>query len=115
STVTMDIDFQEARRSVVTEKTAQTSEGGNMEVLKHRSEVTWDLTFEPVSGSKLDQLREFLDSTEGGEQFTIDPYGTASQPLAVKRIDNGYSEEPFMRQGRQDRDFFVVSIQVKQV
>lgn len=115
TSVEMEIDFQEARRSRKTEKTVHKSEGGAMEVLKHRSEVTWDLTFEPVSGARLEQLREFLDSTEGGELFTIDAYGTAAAPKIVKRIDDGYAEEPFMRIGSEDGDLFEVKITVIEI
>lgn len=111
-TVTMDIGFQDARRSRATEKNVQVSMGGAMEVLKHRSQSSWSLTFEPVAGAQLEQLREFLDSTEGGESFTVDPYGTSSAPKRVKRTDSGYSEEPFIRMGYEDRDYFVVRIEV---
>jgi hypothetical protein len=113
--VSFEIDFQEAKRSRSVEKTVQRSEGGSMEVLKHRAEGTWSITFEPVNGVKLDQLREFLDSTEGGEAFTMDAYGTSSAPRQVKRLDDGYSEEPFMRNGSEHTDYFVISIQVIEV
>jgi hypothetical protein len=114
-TVAFEIGFQEARRARSVEKTVQRSEGGAMEVLKHRAEVTWDITFEPVSGTKLAQLREFLDSTEAGEAFLMDAYGNASAPIQVKRIDEGYSEEPFMRNGSSSTDLFVVNVQVIEV
>lgn len=111
-TVTLEIGVQDAVRSRSVEKTAQRSEGGSMEVLKHRADVTWDVTFEPVSGYMVSQLREFLDSTEGGEIFSIDFYGTSSAPKSVKRMDSGYGEEPFMRIGTEDGDMFVMRIQV---
>lgn len=113
--VAFDIDFQDARRSRSVEKTVQRSEGGAMEVLKHRAEVQWTITFEPVNGAKLAQLREFLDSTEAGESFLMDPYGTASAPVTVKRIDDGYSEDPFMRNGSALTDYFVASITAVEV
>jgi hypothetical protein len=114
-TVAFEIGFQDARRSRSVEKTVQRSEGGAMEVLKHRAEVTWDITFEPVNGTTLDQLREFLDSTEAGESFLMDPYGTASTPTQVKRVDDGYSEEPFIRNGSASTDYFFASIRVVEV
>jgi hypothetical protein len=110
--VTLDIDFQEALRGRKVEKSVKRAMGGAMEVIKHRSDVIWDLTFEPVSGRRLLELREFLDSTEAGEAFTIDAYGTSSAPKSVKRLDEGYDEEPFMRTGSEDGDMFVVRIQV---
>jgi hypothetical protein len=114
-TISFDIDFQEARQSRAIEKSVQRSQGGSVEVLKNRTDVTWEITFEPVNGSKLRHLREFIASTEGGEQFTIDPYGTASAPIAVKRVDDGTNEEPFMRNGSDATDYFVVSITVLEV
>lgn len=113
--VHLEIDFQDARRSRTVEKTVQRSEGGAMEVLKHRADTTWTVTFEPVNGTRLQQLRQFLDATEGGEPFSMDPYGTASAPLPVRRVDDGYSEDPFMRNGSRQTDYFVVSIQVIEV
>jgi hypothetical protein len=113
--VAFEIGFQDARRSRSVEKTVQRSEGGAMEVLKHRAEVTWEITFEPVNGTRLKQLREFLDSTEAGEAFLMDPYGTASAPIQVKRIDEGYSEEPFMRNGSESTDYFFATIRVVEV
>lgn len=113
--VSFEIDFQEARRSRAVEKTVQRSEGGSMEVLKHRADVTWDITFEPVNGVKRLQLHECLDSTEDGDVFSIDPYGNSSAPIQVRRIDEGYSEEPFMRNGSEPTDYFVISIRVLQV
>ena len=112
--VALDIDFQEARKSRSVEKTVQRSQGGAMEVLKHRTDVLWDITFEPVSGFRLRQMREFIASTEGGESFSMDPYG-GSAPLQVKRIDGGSSEEPFMRIGAEAGDYFTFSIQVLQL
>lgn len=113
--VVLDVGVQEARRSRKTEKSVQRSDGGAIEVLKHRSDVTWSITLEPVSGHQLSVVREFLSSTEGGERFTMDIYGSASAPKSVKRLDDGYDEEPFIRQGAEDLDFFVVSFQVIQL
>jgi hypothetical protein len=81
-------------------------------VLKHRADVTYQITFEPVYGHRLLQLREFLDSTEGGEPFTMDLYGNSSRQISVKRIDDGYDESPFIRRGAEDLDMFTATIQV---
>lgn len=110
--VVLDIGVTELERSRAVEKSVQRSQGGAMEVLWHRADVTWSVTLEPVSGATLDVVREFLASTEAGEAFTMDLYGTASRPKAVKRIDDGYTESPFMRVGSELRDLFVVSFQV---
>lgn len=110
--VLLDLGVQEALRSRSVEKSVQRSQGGAMEVLWHRADVTWTVTLEPVSGTQLDIVREFMASTEGGESFTMDLYGTSSRPKTVKRIDDGYSEQPFIRVGTVQRDWFVIQFQV---
>jgi hypothetical protein len=110
--VVLEIGVQEAIKSRRVEKRPQKALGGAMEVIKYRGECEWSITFEPVSGAMLDQMREFMASTEGGEEFTIDIYGTASTPKRVKRIDEGYSENPFMRRGSESSDLFDTQIQV---
>jgi hypothetical protein len=111
-TVMLDIAVQEAQRSRSVEKSVQRSQGGAMEVLWHRADVTWSVTLEPVAGATLDLVREFMASTEAGEAFTMDLYGSSSAPKSVKRIDDGYTETPFMRVGAESRDWFVVNFQV---
>jgi hypothetical protein len=110
--VVLEIGVQEAIKSRTVEKRPQKALGGAMEVIKYRGECEWSITFEPVSGAMLDLMREFMASTEGGEPFTIDIYGTASAPKRVKRTDEGYSESPFMRRGGESVDMFEMQIQV---
>lgn len=110
--VSLDIGVQEAVRSRSVEKSVQRSQGGAMEVLWHRADVTWNITLEPVAGVTLAIVREFMASTEAGEVFTMDLYGSSSAPKSVKRIDDGYTEQPFMRAGAESRDWFVVGFQV---
>lgn len=52
-------------------------------------------------GTELDLMREFLESTIEGEQFTFDEFGTAAaadDPLAAT-ISGVYREERALRQG----------------
>lgn len=113
--VVLDVGVTDSARSRKVEKSVQRSMGGAMEVLKHRSEVMWSVTLEPVWGAQLDLVREFLASTEGGEQFTMDLYGDSSAPKLVKRIDEGYDEQSFMRRGAESLDAFTISFQVIEV
>ena len=114
-TVVLDIGVTEALRSRKVEKSVQRSMGGAMEVLKHRSEVSWAITLEPVWGAQLAFVRELAASTEGGESFTMDLYGDSSAPKVVKRIDEAYDEQPFMRRGAESLDAFTVSFQVIEI
>lgn len=113
--VLLDIGVQDATRSRSVEKSVQRSAGGAIEVLKHRADVTWSVTLEPVSGSRLAEVREFLASTEGGEPFSMDLYGTSAAPKVVKRIDEGYTEDVFMRVGSESGDFFTVTFEVTEL
>lgn len=110
--VSLDIGITEAGRSRSVTKNVQRSMGGAMETLWHRADVEWQITFEPVCGTALDQLVEFLDSTESGETFKLMMYGTESDVLNVKRIDDGYELSPFMRLGDVRRDYYQASIKV---
>jgi hypothetical protein len=106
----LEIGATEAIRSSSVQKTPIRSIGGAMEVLRDYSDKQWTITFEPVAGSQLDFLREFLDSTDSGESFQIDIYGNSSFMRTMRRFDEGYTEEPFMRIGSEATDLFQVSI-----
>lgn len=107
-----EIGLQEGKRSRAVTKVQPKSLGGAVETIRHRTETSWDIQFEPVSGWQRDRLREFLDSTDGGEAFEIDLYGNASSYRSVYRTDDGYDEQPFMRMGSEQADLFVMSITV---
>jgi hypothetical protein len=63
----------------------------------------------------LDQLLEFLDSTESGESFDMRLYGTEAAFTTVKRSDDGYTLQEFMRVGSERNDWFQISITARAV
>lgn len=99
------------RRSV--DKTTVRARGGATETLYYHADREWSITFEPVRGSKLDELIEFLDSTESGESFQMWIYGTESSPTTVLRSDDGYDLQEFMMLGAERSDWFQASIAVR--
>lgn len=109
-TYSIDVDVTEAVRSRSVQKSAVRSLGGSVEVLRNYADTQWHITFEPLSGARLEQLREFLDSTDAGEAFTLDIYGNDASRKTLKRMDDGYSEDPFMRRGSESTDVFTASI-----
>lgn len=113
--IVLEVGVTDAVRSRAVEKSVQRSAGGAMEVLKHRADVTWGVTLEPVWGSQLRLVREFLASTEGGEAFSMDLYGDSSSPKLVKRMDDSYDEQSFMRRGAESLDAFTISFQVLEI
>lgn len=113
--VTLEIGFTESNLQKKIERTDQYSDGGALEALLHRVERTFSLTFQPVFGSQLRRLREFLDSTDGAEQFEFDPYGDSPAPRLGRRIDKGYTETSFQRRGSEELDAFTVTIEVLEI
>jgi hypothetical protein len=106
----LEIDVTEAQRSTSVKKAVKRSIGGAMETLRHSADVEWLITFEPVAGVDLALLREFLDSTDSGETFSIDIYGSSSSVRSMRRTDDGHAETPFMRLGSESSDYFTASI-----
>jgi hypothetical protein len=111
--IEIGITDEQLSRSI--EKSEQRAKGGATETLYHRADREWSITFEPVSGDRLNQLTEFLDSTESGESFGMRLYGTESTFTSVKRSDSGYSRQSFMRQGSERADMFQFTINVRAV
>lgn len=111
----IEIDIQEPVRSRAVKKTVNRALGGAMEVLRDYADTQWQITFEPVWGTRLALMREFLDSTDGGEQFAIDLYGASSALKSMRRTDEGHIEEPFLRRGSELTDAFQISITAIQV
>lgn len=89
--------------------------GGATETLYNKADREWMLTFEPVNGDRLNQLIEFLDSTESGEAFSMRLYGTEASFTTVKRSDEGYEPQPFMPVGSERGDWWQISISVRAV
>jgi hypothetical protein len=110
NTYVIEIGAQSSPRRRRVEKSVVRAKGGAMEVLRHYADTERAVTFEPVAGVQLDQLREFLDSVEGGEQFQADIYGGGSAMKAYKRNDDSYSEELFQDVGSADKDYYAISV-----
>ena len=76
------------------QETAASLSGVRFTVL-HRIDLFFDVSTVPINdGSVIDQMREFLDSVAGGEEFYLDVYGTIAAPDAPKTlvIDGDYTE-----------------------
>jgi hypothetical protein len=112
---TIEIGVSSEQRSRRVDKTEVRARGGATETLYHKADREWSITFQPVKGDELDQLLEFLDSTESGEPFEMRLYGTESSFVTVKRTDEGYDLQEFMRVGSERGDWFQTSINVRAV
>jgi len=84
-------------------RATQESISGLVETQYYGEAREWSVTLAPVRISEASILYEFLRSTEDGQTFTFDPYGSSGSPVSemdVVRMDNGYSEDTFQREGR---------------
>lgn len=106
------VDMQPSRS---VEKNDIRAAGGATETLYNRADEEWSLTFEPVNGDKRKSLKEFLDSTESGEEFQMRLYGTEPSFTTVKRSDDGYQWQRFMQVGSERGDWWQFSISVRAV
>ena len=114
-TYTLDIEATSAPKNRTVDKSEVRAKGGVTETLYHSADTEWSITFEPVSGAKLDALTEFLHSTESGESFQMQIYNTSSSFVSAMRSDDGYALQEFMLVGAETRDLFQTSISVRAV
>jgi hypothetical protein len=109
------IDFtDDTVRSVATEKIENRSLSGASEVLRYYSDANWTVVFAPTAIADMAQVREFLASTDGGEPFSIDLYGTGVS-ITVMRTDTGHTETPFSRVGTELKDVVQAQITVREL
>ena len=89
------------RQEMLTGAVATTYHGGN---------DMWICATPALTLTEAQQMREFLDSVEDGQQFTFDPLnavGTSpTQYVNVVIETNGYTEKRFDRGGDQTGDYF---------
>lgn len=84
-------------------KAMPVSLNGTMETLYFGRERIWSVRLAPVQIHLSGLIYEFLESTDDGQAFTFDPYGSEDLPrfvLTVVRSDRGYDETSFQREGR---------------
>ena len=75
-----DIKTSSRNRSVKSRKAVSESLSGVRETLFNNRIETWSIATPPLAPADMPQIREFIESTMGGETFTFDPYGTVAVP-----------------------------------
>lgn len=88
-----------------------TSLSGKSTTLLHSLKRSYEVSTVPVNGTALiAQIREFLDSVAGGEEFEIDVYGSMLAPASplLLKLDGDYSESLIDLTG-----FYVFDFKVK--
>lgn len=74
----------------------QSSLSNRTETLWYHGTDQWSVRVVVQGASALAALKEFLQSTEGGESFEFDAYGTVAapdDPITAQRVQTGYSLE----------------------
>jgi len=94
----------------------QESLSGRVETRYYAAPVTWDVEVAPFRASHLPLIREFLDSTADGQQFSINLLSNLqADELLVVRDDEGYGDQRAVQTGKgQAYDFFTVSFRVRE-
>lgn len=110
--VSLEIGFQDAIRSREVSKEARRSLSGQTESVYLGADTFWNLEFEPVSGSDLARLQEFLDSTAPGGDFKAWVYGEDAAPITVQRADRGYSPRRFIDTAQRSTEPYSARITV---
>ena len=87
------------------ERKEQIALAGAQETVLFRGERTWRVITIPIvrGTTAFNQMREFLDSVEGGEGFEFDPYGgVTDSPNDLRNVrltSKGYSEARRVKRG----------------
>ena len=93
-TVHLDFEVTKLDRSTKPQRTDHISLDGSQVSSRDRTDILFRV--ETVPALSLDDFRQFLDSVDGGETFTFDPYGTFASPVAAQTAvlsSKGYKEK----------------------
>lgn len=94
----IDFDFEVSQVNRATKPIggSQVSLSGYEETVRDRTDEFYTLVTVPVLEASFDDFRQFLDSVDGGEMFTLDPYGTIASPVQAMNCimaQKGYKEK----------------------
>lgn len=118
---TYDLAFEvtdQTARAVQTLKSSERSLNGKLETQFFGLIENWSIQTAPLSASDAALMREFLDSTADGQEFSFDPYSmdgdTSGWARTAIRTDDGYTESRFMPLGSGGADdYFQYTFQVQ--
>lgn len=106
----IDLSTTVRNRSITSKKNFSESLNGTREVLFHNSVELWAVTLAPLPIASMPQIREFIESTLGGETFTFDPYGTVAvpdDPFTAELVSSTYQENEIQFTGYVNTSFQV--------
>jgi len=94
----IDFDFEvsKADRKTKSDRKDHIALSGEQASIKNRTDEQYAVATVPVLEANFPDFRQFLDSVDGGEQFTFDPYGTLAVPVLAMTcvmVSKGYKEK----------------------
>lgn len=118
---TYDLAFEVTDQTVRSSQTLKNSErslNGKVETQFFGQVETWSVQTAPLSLADAALMREFLDSTADGQEFSFDPYSmesdTSGWAMTAIRADDGYTENRFMPIGSGGaNDYFQYTFQIQ--
>jgi len=93
---TMDFTMSRADRRHNVYNRQSESLNGTRETLRYYGSEFYDITVNEIEHADLPLWREFIESVDGGETFTIDIYGTEASPdnpVTATLESNYYAEQ----------------------
>jgi hypothetical protein len=98
ATVTLTFSAAELTPGRKLVRDVQKSLSGKRETLLHNALRTWNITTEPLEGSKLDALEEFLTAVEDGSAFDFEPWWMyGADPSDIDQDENRLRASPTVR------------------
>lgn len=94
--ISYDFEVSAVDRTTKPQTGKAVSLSGWTETVRDRTDELYKITTVPVLEADFDHFRQFLDSCDGGEQFTLDPYGTIAVPVQAMNCileTRGYKEK----------------------
>jgi len=92
---------------------------GARETFRFHAIKSYDIQLLPLTGTKLAQVLEFLDSVEAGESFQFDMYGSVATPVAPVAASletAGYTQTRYQSVGQGGaNDYFTMNFKVRTV
>ena len=108
----LDLSVDQVERSESVESNAPISLGGKQETVFQRADVFYNLNIKNVPKATLPEYRVFLQSVNGGQTFTFDPYGTVASPDDPISViaDGGHNETRV-----NTLEYFNISMKLREV
>ena len=108
----LDIILEQADDSVAVTSSEIKSLGGNQETVLQNIDFHWQISIGSITSVNKPAVREFLNSVQGGEVFTLDVYGSVAVPDAPVSV---VAKPGYQFSRVNNSDLFTVALKVREV